>query len=268
MNRNSLFWGLAFVLFGCLLLLNNLGIFYINVWKIFWPMLVILVGVWVLWQSYYGGESLETETISIPLDGAAEARISMHHGAGELRVAGGASADEILSGSFTGGIKQEVVQNGDRLDLTLKVPSDGFPFVFAPIVWGKGDRIRWDVQLNQQVPIFLEVNSGASDAQLDFQETQIKELVIKTGASSTSIVTPAQAGFTRLKIEAGAASVKIRVPENVAASLKVDGGLLGVDVDQDRFPKTGKLYQSPDYDTAPNKLEIKVDAGAGSISVS
>jgi len=268
MRRNSLFWGLVFVLFGCLLLLNNLGIFYFNVWRIFWPMLVILFGAWILWQSFYGTESLETETASILLDGATEAKITMHHGAGELRVAGGASSEEILSGSFMGGLKKEASRSGDRLDLSLKVPTEGFPFAFAPIVWGKGDRIRWDMQLNPQAPISLEVNSGASDARLDLQETQVKELIIKTGASSTAVIAPAQAGYTRLKVEAGAASVKIQVPEGVAARLEVDGGLLGVDVDQNRFPKEGKVYQSTDYDSAANKLDIKVDAGAGSISVS
>jgi hypothetical protein len=268
MKRNRIFWGLVFVIFGGLLLLNNLGIFYFNLWRVFWPLLVILLGVWVLWQSFYEGEDFETKTASVPLEGAGEARIVMHHGAGELRVGAGALAGDLVSGEYTGGIQQSLNRIGDRLDLTMKLPTEGFPFVFMPFLWKPGNRIRWDVQLNAQVPISLEVNSGASDARLDLRETQVNELVIKTGASATQVVAPAQAGNTRIKVEAGAASVKIQVPEGVAARVEVDGGLLGVDVDQARFPKEGKVYQSPDYISATNKLEIKVSAGAGSISVS
>lgn len=267
MNRSRFFWGIVFVIFGGLLLLNNFGIFQFNVWRIFWPMLMIIFGLWVLWQSRYGGEGLETETVSIPLESAAEAKITVHHGAGELKFTGGTTGDDLLSGSFIGGLHQSSSLSGDRLNVTLKVPSDGFPFIFAPWFWGAGNRIGWDVQLNPQVPVSLEVNSGASDTQLDLSETQVKELVIKTGASSTTVTAPARAGYTFVKVEAGAASVKINVPDSVAARVEVDGGLLGVEVDQHRFPKTGKFYQSPDYDTASHKLEIKVEAGAGSISV-
>lgn len=267
MNRNSMYWGIVFVVFGGLLLLNNFGIFRFELWRVFWPVLVILMGVWVLWQSQSGRESFETETTSVLLDGADQARISMHHGAGELRVGGGASSNELISGSFSGGVKQTSSRSGDRLDLTLKVPSDGFPFVFAPFLWGPGNRILWDVQLNPDLPISLEVNNGASDTHLDLSQTQVKELTIKTGASSTKVMAPAQAEYTRVKVDAGAASVTIQVPEGVAARLEVDGGLLGVEVDQNRFPKIGKIYQSPDYDNAANKIDIKIDAGAGSISL-
>lgn len=267
MNRSRLFWGLAFVLFGGLLLLNNFGIFRFSVWEIFWPMIVILFGLWILWQSLYGDEDIVTESAAIPLDGATEAKISVHHGAGQLKVSSGTSGDNLLTGSFTGGLQQSSSRSGERLDLTMKVPMDGFPFMFAPGFWGSGNRIRWDVQLNPQVPVSLEVNSGASDTQLDLRETQVTELVIKTGASSTSVTAPAQAGYTRVKVEAGAASVKIDVPVDVAARVDVEGGLLGVDVDQNRFPKSGKYYQSPEYDSAANKLDIKVEAGVGSVSI-
>ena len=268
MKRASFFWGLVFMVLGGLLLLNNFAILRFNVWKLFWPALVILLGVWVLWQSQYGGEALESESASIPLEGAGEAHISMHHGAGELRVAGGAAGDELISGTFDGGVQQSSRRSADRLDVTLKVPTQGFPFVVFPWIFGPGNRIRWDVNINPNTPISLEVHSGASDTRLDLTDTMVTGLEIHTGASATEIRLPAQVEYTRVKIEAGAASVKLQVPEGVAARLEVNGGLLGVDVDRTRFPKEGKVYQSPDFDTAQYRAEIKVDAGAGSITVS
>jgi hypothetical protein len=70
-----------------------------------------------------------------------------------------------------------------------------------------------------------------------------------------------------VEIDAGAASVGIRVPNGVAARIKTEGALVGVDIDQSRFPREGGIYQSPDYATAENKAELDIDIGAGSISV-
>jgi hypothetical protein len=70
-----------------------------------------------------------------------------------------------------------------------------------------------------------------------------------------------------VRIEAGAASIVLRVPENVAARIRVGGALSGVQVDRDRFPRQGDVYQSPDYETAENKAEIHVETGVGSITV-
>ncbi len=268
MRRGSFFWGMVFVVFGGLLLLDNFAILRFSVWKLFWPTLVILLGVWILYQSQYGGQVLESETASVALEDASNARISLHHGAGELRLSGGAAEGELISGTFDGGVEQSTKRVGDRLDAKLKVSTQGFPFVFVPWIWGPGNRIRWDLAINPTIPVSLEIHSGANDARLDLTDTQVTNLELHTGASATEVYLPAQVENTRVKIEAGAASVKLHVPEGVAARLEVSGGLLGVDVDQARFPKDGKVYRSPDYDTTPFRVEIKVDAGAGSISLS
>ncbi len=267
MRRGSFFWGLVFVVLGGLLLLSNFDILSFSIWRLFWPVLVILLGVWVLWQSQYGGEMLETEIASIPLEGVSEARLSIHHGAGELRIAGGAAEDKLVNGTFGGGVLRESERRGDHLDVTLKVPTQRFPYAVFPWVFGPGNRIRWDLDINPKVPISLEVHSGANDARLNLVDTQVTSLELHTGASATEVHLPERVALTRVKIEAGAASVKLRIPEGVAAQLKVDGGLVGVDVDKTRFPKEGKVYRTPDFDSAPHRVDIKVDAGAGSISV-
>jgi predicted membrane protein len=78
---------------------------------------------------------------------------------------------------------------------------------------------------------------------------------------------PIQAGYTRVEVESGAASVTLRVPEDVAARIKASGGLSEISVDQNRFPRTGNGYQSADYDTAANKVDILIETGVGSVKV-
>ena len=268
MKRSSIFWGLVFILLGGLFLLDNFGVIAVDLWSVIWPLLLILFGGWVLWMSFYGGdESLETESASIPLEGAGEAKLTLKHGAGKLRLAAGASADQLLSGTFAGGLKQRVNRRGDLLDVTLEVPHGGFTFFFSPWMWGNREGIRWDLALNADVPLRLQAESGASDSRFDLTELQVQDLVLKTGASSTEVDLPAHTDHTHVKLESGVASVILRVPEGVAARIEVDGGLLDAQIDTDRFPRTNGGYQSSDYDTAAQRADIDIDAGVGSVQV-
>ncbi len=268
MKRSSIFWGLVFILLGGLFLLNNFGVITIDIWKVIWPLLLILLGGWVLWMNLYGGEeSLESESVSIPLEGVGEATLKLKHGAGQLHLAAGASADQLLSGSFAGGLIQRVKRRGDLLDVTLEVPHGGFPYVIFPWIWGRRGGIRWDLSLNPEVSLSLRAEGGASDANFDLTELQVKELILKTGASSTEVDLPAHSAYTCVEVEAGVASVVLRVPEGVAAHIAVDGGLLDAQIDTDRFPRTNGGYQSSDYDTAAQRVDIDIDAGVGSIQV-
>jgi hypothetical protein len=44
-------------------------------------------------------------------------------------------------------------------------------------------------------------------------------------------------------------------------------GLSGITVDTSRFPRLGDVYQSPDFETAVNKVDAVIDSGVGSIEV-
>jgi hypothetical protein len=111
------------------------------------------------------------------------------------------------------------------------------------------------------------LETGASETRLDLDDLQISELRLKTGASSTNVNLPAQAGFTRVMVESGAASVDIRIPQGVAARIRSRGGLSSLSLDRSRFPRTGDTYQSADYDTALNKVDIDVQMGVGSVTI-
>jgi len=91
--------------------------------------------------------------------------------------------------------------------------------------------------------------------------------VIETGASKTEIKLPSAAGFTRVSVKSGLASVNIVVPQGVSASIKVDTGLSGIKVDETRFPHVGDRYESIDYQSASNKAEIIIEGGLGSVDI-
>jgi len=263
MKRNNYFWALVLILGGSLLLLSNLDIITINVWGLLWPMCLILAGVWFLLGSRFGYPSAEVEEVTIPLEGAARARVHINHGAGRLHMDDKAGAGELVAGTFGGGLNYRTRLDGDILDVKLKPGLAGVPF----IEWRPGSGLHWDMGLNSEIPLELELETGAGELRLDLTNLQVVDLHLKTGASSSTVMMPSNAGHTHTHIEAGVAAMTVHIPSGVAARIHTDSGLAAIDIDQNRFPRQGKVYQSPDYETASNKIELDIDTGVSSVNV-
>ncbi|MFL7794257.1 MAG: LiaF domain-containing protein [Anaerolineae bacterium] len=264
MRRGTIFWGTILILLGVLLLINTFV--EIDVGKFIWPLFLIILGLWILWGVFSGPRTFETEEATIPLEGADEARIHIGHGAGRLRVSSGASSDALLSGSFGGGLEQKVKRESNMLDVKLSMCVSGAHFAF-PWMWGPGRSLDWEIDLNEEIPLSLDLETGASDTRVDLTNLRVTDLRLQTGASSSEITLPANAGHTKAIIRSGAASVKVRVPDGVAARIKAGGGIADIQVDKNRFPRIDGVYQSEDYATAANKVDIDIETGVGSISV-
>jgi hypothetical protein len=264
MRRSGLFWGIIILLVGLLLLLSNLGIIAVNVWGAVWAVVLIALGVGILYGILVGPGAAESEEVTIPLEGAASARVRIKHGAGRLRVSAGAAPDALVEGTFSSGLDYRSRRSGDELDVDMS--PGGFPFFMAPWNWGC-EGLGWTVSLNGAIPLDLAFETGAGEASLDLSELRVTNLRLQTGASSVHVTLPARAGHTQVHVEAGVASVSLRVPLDVAAQVRFEGGLASVDVDRNRFPREGGVYRSPDYETAENKVDIEVRAGVGSFDI-
>lgn len=264
MKTKSAFWGSLFIIAGALLLLGNLGVLTINVWKLVWPTFIIAMGIWTLWSATQGAETLETEELSLPLEGATGAKLTVSFGAGQFHINGNANAAELLSGSFIGGVEEKVTHEGGFTKVKLQPRSDDFIHVIMPWSWGARN---WQFGLNKDIDWQLSLEMGASDAHVDLTDVKVTALTVETGASNTNITLPANAGVTHVDLDGGAASVTFTVPEGVAARIRVDSGLSSIDIDRTRFPRIGDYYKSADYETAANKVDINADFGAGSLSI-
>jgi len=263
MRRGTLFWGLLLIIFGLVLLLDNLGLLgNIDVWNLLWPFFLIALGAWILLGTIFRRPP-QTEHASIPLEGAQSARVHVRHGAGRLEVSSGAGIGLLAEGDFTGGLEYDSKLHGNTLEVKMSPSEQAFPFTWSP-----GTTLDWSFGLTRDIPLSLDYETGASESRLNLGELRLTELRLKTGASSTTIDLPANAGYTRVSVESGAASVNINVPEGVAARIQTKGGLSTIQVDSQRFPQTGGVYQSADYETAANKVEMDIQMGVGSVTIS
>ena len=260
--RGNLFWGIVLIFLAALLLASQQGWIKGDIFGYFWPVVIILFGIWLLTGALGRGRSAAgAQSLSIPLENARSARIKLDHGAGRLNIQSGASSTELLNGSFGAEVDTSTRLEGDQLRVKLR----NSPHVWA---WVPGESLDWDIRLNGAVPLNLKIDSGASSSTLNLADLKVVDLDIDTGASSTEVTLPANAGNTRVDIDSGASSLILHVPTGVAARIRVKSGIASVNVDSNRFPRMdGGLYQSADYDTAANRADIIIDTGVGSVEI-
>jgi len=258
-RRDNIFWGGALILLGVLLALQTQGIIT-NVFRYFWPLALILVGVWMIMNVYWRPALSSEETFSIPLNAAKNAKFKFSHGAGQIEIGGGAPSGQALVGTSAVGMNQRSHLNGDRLEVRVEAGPSFVPFV------GPSEGI-WRFQLTQEVPSLLTVEAGASSLNIDLTNVLATRLALKTGASNTNVTMPSR-GASLLDVEAGAASINIRIPEGTAARIRVKEGVTAVNVDTNRFPRLDSgIYQSSNFDVSTDRAEINIEAGLGSVSV-
>ncbi len=218
------------------------------------------VGPGSTWSSGAGpARSDASEVVDVPLAGAADAEVRIAFGAGRLAV-GAAQPGKLAEGTCIGGVSVSAPSPGR---LRLATPNPGWNWN-----WGRVP-FEWRVALTAEVPLRLEVETGASDSELDLSTLRVSDLRIRTGAAQTKVVLPAAAGLTHVSAEGGAAQVRFRVPDGVAARIQSVMALGSVDVDTTRFPRTpdGRGWASPGFDTAPNRVDIDIRGGAGQVTV-
>lgn len=264
MRRSYIFWGAILILLGGLMFLNSAGIRLprgINAMQLFWPSVLILLGGWIMFGYFLRGNA-EEEQVAIDLQGANQASLKLSHGAGRLVLGSGAASGQLLSGTFAGGVKQHAHRSGDSLDAHIEAR----PFVLPPF-FGGWQGLEWNINLNRDVPLALKLETGASQSELDLRDLKVTDLKVSTGASKTDVTLPANAGATTVKVELGAASLDMLVPQGVAARIRAEHGAAAIEIDTARFPYSNGIYESTDYSSAQNKADIKIEAGAGKVTV-
>ena len=211
-----------------------------------WPWLFVGLGVWFLIGAFVPGGRRPLEQLVVPLGDVRQAAVRIRFGAGTLQTVPAAPGN-LLDGEFRGGVVHREQPRG-----VVELEQDtsyGMPWLQRESAWTVG--------LTREVPLELTVEGGASRTRLDLAELRVRRLQIKTGASETTVTLSRAAGVTDVRAEAGAASLTFIVPNGVAARIRSTVALGSIRVDEDRFPRFGNDYQSADYGSATNRVDIE-----------
>lgn len=259
-------WAVLLLLVGIWLLLGNLGLVPGASWGVFWSLVLIVLGVILIAGVAKRGQGVTVVNDSIPLGTASRGRVTIKHGAGRLQLQGADGPGHLIWGAFGGGVKKTIQQTGDLLDVELAMDATALADRVAAFS-GQGSGYEWNLGLNSSVPVELKLETGASDQYLDLSRTRVAQLDLSTGASSTVLIMPAAAGFTEGRVNSGAASVKITIPPGVAAKITGAMGLGALKVDESRFPRSADGWESPDFASAANRVQLAIEGGVGSVEI-
>jgi hypothetical protein len=254
----ALTWPVVWTVVGVFLLASTTGSLDIGPAELverYWPWFLIGLGLWFLIGAFVPGGQAH-EQLAIPLDGAEAASVRISFGAGVLAVRS-AAPGMLVEGTFTGGVRERITGPG-QVELSQDFEG-GIPWVDQSIVW--------DIGLTAEVPLDLRLDTGAYRGRIDLGGLRVAHLELHTGASETQVRLPYAAGMTTVRAETGAASLVLEVPVGVAARVRSRMTLGSTSVDEARFPRGIDGYESPDYASAANRVDIDVQGGVGSIRV-
>lgn len=303
MSYKKIFWGVMLVIIGVLFILKNTGAIYFNWHTVLnlWPVILILWGIsilpvkdWIKLVSSLGIVLISFVAIQQFADNSDRFRIfnkDRNH--------------EYEDSYNDSGEKQQISENFDtkitKASLNLKVGAGTFKINDTT---GKlidfeqfGDRVKYnmevqnpdsttsnitlslkeshfrnridndvDIKLNPNPVWDLKLEVGAAEVDFDLSPFKVANLKMEGGASDMEVKLGDKVAETNVEVNAGAASITLKVPAGVGCQIISNTVLASKEFDGfDK--KDGNVYQTPGYETAAKKIKIKAEAGMASISV-
>lgn len=209
--------------------------------------------------TYSGTGETKYEPVSVPLGSASQANIKLDMGAGELIVRGG--AQDLVNGnlSYTApGWKPGVHTSNDGTHTTVEI---GEP---EGVHFGPHMHYRWDLQINDQPRVDLEVNCGAGKARLELGSLTLQNVRVNMGAGQVDLDLrgrPAQ--DYDVHVSGGVGQATVWLPRDVGIRADAHGMLGSIDVVG--LEKNGDHYENALYDHSKVNLHITVDGAIGQI---
>ena len=213
-----------------------------------------------------------TEDFAEPLNGATAAKLDIDAGDGNLTVDTLTGGESLLAGGTLQYFESQglpartlVAFNGEAT-LTLqggKATQSGIRLPWAAC----NGATEWQIHLNPTVPSYLAAHSNGGNIKLNLAGMTLTRLSTDTGGGNVEVVLPDSAADLSVTAKSGAGNVIVHVPSGVAAKIHATTGAGKVIVGSPFSKIDDHTYQSPDYDSAAQKVEITLDSGAGNVQV-
>jgi len=112
----------------------------------------------------------------------------------------------------------------------------------------------------------MELSVGAADVNFDLSGFKTRNIKVEGGASDIKLQLGSALPLTDLRIEAGAASITIRIPESSGCDIVSNTFLASKDFKG--FSKMGNQhYQTSNYSSSSKKISINLQAGVAKVEV-
>jgi len=224
-------------------------------------LIPLVLSAAVAWPAA-AAQSWRTVESARQLRDSAQHRVHVQYGAGRIDV--GATNAPLLY-SMTLRYDEATTTPIHRYDADARTLTLGVEDQSSHFRRNMGENSNGEMRLalSRSVPIDLQLELGATKAQLDLGGLSLLGLHLESGASETLLdfSTPNQTRMRALEIDVGAASLEVRNLGNAnAASVHVKGGVGSVELD---FAGVWSQDMTVDADLALGKLTLHVPRDVG-----
>jgi len=207
------------------------------------------------------GDLME-DTHTVQLGDAKSVKLYLNIGAGELELQGGAR--DLMEGDFLYNIERwepEINYHVSDSQGTLRIrqgKTRGVPV--------GNTKNRWDISLNNDVPLDLNVNFGAGKGTLDLRGLILESLDIDMGVGELRVdLSGERKESLRVKIDGGIGSATVYLPEEIGVRVEVDKGIGSVHARG--LHKSGDIFTNDAYGKTDVTIKMEIEAGIGSIDL-
>ena len=124
----------------------------------------------------------------------------------------------------------------------------------------------WDLRLNQEVPLEIEVHLGGGEAHLNLGSLTLRSLDVQIGAGELDLDlrgTPKKSYDVR--VQGGAGEATLRLPSSVGVEAKVQGGI--GEINASGLHQDGNRYVNDALGKSNVTIRLDVQGGVGEIKL-
>lgn len=326
----SLFWPLLLIGVGLVWLFSNLGILQpasLGVLFRLWPLVLIVIGLNLLFGrrspalsnligvgavvviiglmllgpslGWAQGAEVKTAAYSEPMGDVESAQVHLDLAVADAHVTALSDSDNLFEADvrYTGNMIFDVIGESEKVITLTEENQFNQGVNFWDWNFLDGDDLRWDIGLNPNVPLDLDVSSGVSNSNLDLSDLQLTRLNVNSGVGSMNLSLPVMADAYDVTINAGTGSIDIGIVEGSIVNLDINGGVGGVTIDvpdsaavrieastgvggidvpgnyqqvsgdESDFVGERGVWQSDNFENASESITIEFDGGVGGLTI-
>jgi hypothetical protein len=307
MKTERIVWGLILIFTGSIFLLENfnqIDFYWSSVWR-FWPVIFILIGANML-LSRFGNKSAapyiiglitiitlgliayqgtrpdngiswlnfkndinedpdewnNSTTFTETYDGSENAQLNIQGGATSFRLT------DTTSNLFEASIMRQIGRFTLNKSVIDSIEVLNFKMRGGKQSWNldKMENNETLIQMNNRPVWDIKIEMGVGEAIFDLSNYKVKKLVFEGGAATFEAKLGSQFPLTEVVVETGVANTEIKVPESSGCRIEVDSGLSSKDF-IGFIEQSDGTYETSNYGTAANKINISLKGGLSSFEV-
>jgi len=216
-----------------------------------------------------GGEDPETEepspgTTTLSRNGATALDLQLRLGAGEIILGAGTDELTLLHLTAGDGISTPPYDYSSALHNTVRKVSIRGRHSFSGSWHGDEPLNTWDLRLNREVPVALDIRNRAGRIRLALGDLSLSSLEIKNGAGETQIdLAGYHSGNFDAMIKNGIGRLVIRMPKDSNLRVRIHRGV--GDADVRGFMVEGDTYLTRTERPGAPQITCQIRQGIGSI---